>query len=715
MIIIVIIKIVLYQNNGDEVEDITDPYTFIDLTDGTYTFTLQIENDDLSPNPPIDNSMNITMKVPTVKIDSPLDDAIIYNNTFDLSYNVTNLGTDNKIVLYQGTDISYNVTTNPYIITDLVSDIYTFKLQIENDILTANPPIDSSMNITMKVPTVEIANTDTTIYNNTFDLSYNVTNLGTDNKIVLYQGTDISYNVTGPYTFTGLESQSYIFKLQVENDILTANPPIDSSMNITMKVPTVKIDSPANGAIINSNVFDLSYNVTNLGDVNNTYNKIILYQTDGTNEKFTDITSEVSPYQVKVSTSDSYTFKLQIFCNDIMSTSDPVPAIDSSMNITMEIPVVEITSPLDHPLVTIDVNSFDIFYDVEYMPTSSHLQLYTRNVGDISWNLVNLVNIDILPTSTSNSIEVPLSDPSGNLQFKLQIENDSDNAPTTNAEGNSDTTAIRTHILPQLTVHYAEKKIIEDDEERLYTNYYFKQSTGSFTLQYDTDYLEQWKIDILLIGGGGGGGWDGGDWGSGGGGAGAYVTGTINPSSNDLYNITIGPGGDGNGVSGNGVSSSITTGTTTTVVEALGGGRGGDNTGTVNGGQGSNTNPTNPDLPYTVPLSGPVGSGGGGSGQNPAASIPGYSYTYTYDGFTYSMNSGGYGHNGGGGGGGAGAIGTNAGGWEGGNGGIGKQWTEGDKQWYAGGGTGQGVWDYANRNNGGKGGGGGNGGGEVTW
>ena len=83
----------------------------------------------------------------------------------------------------QSSSIEDNVTANPYTFTNLTDDIYTFKLQIENDILTANPLVDSSISsIQILVPTVSIANTETTIYNNTFDLSYNVTNLGNDNN-----------------------------------------------------------------------------------------------------------------------------------------------------------------------------------------------------------------------------------------------------------------------------------------------------------------------------------------------------------------------------------------------------------------------------------------------------------------------------------------------------------------------------------------------------
>ena len=127
----------------------------------------------------------ITIKVPTVEIANT--QTTIYNNTFDLSYNVTNLGDENKIVLYNG-DTRIDNITDPYTFTDLISGDYTFKLEIENDNMIANPAIISSMNITIALPTVEIANTQTTIYNNTFDLSYNVTNLGDENKIVLYNG-----------------------------------------------------------------------------------------------------------------------------------------------------------------------------------------------------------------------------------------------------------------------------------------------------------------------------------------------------------------------------------------------------------------------------------------------------------------------------------------------------------------------------------------------
>ena len=223
-------------------------------------------------NPAIISSMNITIALPTVEIANT--QTTIYNNTFDLSYNVTNLGDENKIVLYNG-DTRIDNITDPYTFTDLNDGVYTFKLEIENDNMIANPAIISSMNITIALPTVEIANTQTTIYNNTFDLSYNVTNLGDENKIVLYNGDTRIDNITDPYTFTDLNDGVYTFKLEIENDNMIANPVIDSEKQVTIKVPTVEITSPSTDTTVNNDTFIIKYNVANIPDAYT----LVLYET----------------------------------------------------------------------------------------------------------------------------------------------------------------------------------------------------------------------------------------------------------------------------------------------------------------------------------------------------------------------------------------------------------------------------------------------------
>ena len=256
-------KLVLY--NGDTRMDnvTTNPYTVTYLISGDYTFKLEIENDNITPDPVIISEKQVTIKVPTVEIANT--QTTIYNNTFDLSYNVTNLGDENKIVLYNG-DTRIDNITDPYTFTDLNDGVYTFKLEIENDNMIANPVIDSEKQVTIKVPTIEIANTDITIYNNTFDLSYNVTNLGDENKIVLYNGDTRIDNITDPYTFTDLNDGAYTFKLEIENDNMIANPAIISSMNITIALPTVEITSPSTYTTVNNNTFIIEYDVANIPD-----------------------------------------------------------------------------------------------------------------------------------------------------------------------------------------------------------------------------------------------------------------------------------------------------------------------------------------------------------------------------------------------------------------------------------------------------------------
>ena len=268
----------------------SNPYTFTDLANGPYTFTLQILSNDLevapNPDPPIYNSMNIIIAIPEVSITSPVNNTTIYNNTFELTYTTTNLGPNNKIVLYQGTDgIPTDVTSNPYPVKDLIDGSYTFTLKVVSKNINVtpdpNPVIQNQItNITIAIPEVSITNTETTIYNNTFELTYSDSNLG-DNTIVLYQkNTNTSEivktvnNITGGYyTFTHLDNGIYTFTLQIVNDYLTPDPAIQNQItNITIAIPEVSITNTE--TTIYNNTFELTYNATNVGP----NNKIVLYQ-----------------------------------------------------------------------------------------------------------------------------------------------------------------------------------------------------------------------------------------------------------------------------------------------------------------------------------------------------------------------------------------------------------------------------------------------------
>jgi hypothetical protein len=482
-----------------------------------------------------------------------------------------------------------------------------------------------------------------------------------------------------------MEANNYNITLQTYNNNDIPFPATDQRM-VYILVPTVKITSPSTSTSTNdtiyNNTFEIEYNSTNLGD-----NKIVLYQ--GNTILDNNVTD--NPYQVTGLIDGSYTFKLQIDNDDL----SPNPTIESEVIITIAIPTVTITSTSPNDAIT--TSSFEIAYDVTNIPSTYKLALYQTILGETIW-------ITYCDTETGPNT-VPILPPSnGDYTYTLKILNaSSEPTPTDNEATISVTFNIPTTLY--LTGATEPTTVIDD-----YTYIYFKSTTtpGNFTLKYG-----QTTMNILLVGGGGCGGFDGGYWGSGGGGAGAYVTGDINPTTNVQYNITIGDGGYGNQVAGNGYNSSIKTetGTVTTVVEAYGGGRGGDNPGTVNGGQGDTG----------------IGSGGGGSGDgtggatnDPAGGqAPGAPGTPAGLGGTVYASQGGYGwtansstndwnnypRRGGGGGGGAGGMGGNAPeGWIGGNGGNGKQWL--DDVWYSGGGAGQGVDDRNNENSGGNGGGG---------
>ena len=132
------------------------------------------------------------------------------------------------------------------------------------------------------------------------------------------------------------------------------------------------------------------------------------------------------------------------------------------------------------------------------------------------------------------------------------------------------------------------------------------------------------KVDVLLVGGGGGGGAARG----GGGGAGELINKTVDLSSNDSVDITVGAGGNGgidqNGINGNNSSFGH--------LEALGGGGGGmayynGKDGGSGGGGGTHNNPGGASLadtgigseggygPSNVGQTGSAGGGGGATSQ----------------------------------------------------------------------------------------------------
>ena len=714
--------IVLYQNNANTSENVKTVnnitggyYTFTNLANGTYTFKLQIVNDDLTPNPAIVNEItDITIAIPEVSITSPNNATTIYNNTFNIGYNVDNIPTsDNyKLVLYQTgvtTPIKPNCNkvtgTNTVTVEQPTNGNYTYELVIEyngeqatND-TTKN---QASIDIIIAIPTVSITYpaATATIYNNTFNIKYNVANIPTGYALVLYQTIDnVTTSIqncsieTGTVTVNQTTNNYYIYMLKILNGYGAAatndTTKNQASRGITIAIPEVLITSPTNATTIYNNTFDLSYTSTNVGP----NNKIELYKGDV--EMTGDITS---PYTFTNLANGTYTFKLQIVNDDLT----PNPAIVNEItDITIAIPTIVITSPSTG--ATINTTTFVIGYTITNLPSSLvYGKIYQTLSGESE---IILGYFDVADGEGTVSILQYAKSPttSGEYEYRLEILNEDGSGPaTTDITKNQATVSV---IIPKPTLvvnNNSRTTKLADSNGIEFTYYYFQYGSGrSFTLTNSPVIL---SIDILLVGGGGGGGWDGGYWGSGGGGAGAYLTGQITATLGVQYNITIGAGGYG----ANGVSSSIVdSGSGGTIAQALGGGRGADNNGTVNGGAGSNMDPGNPQTPTPrdPPFSGPLGSGGGGSG---ATTAPGFSYPYTYDEFTYSMNTGGYGYSGrgGGGGGGAGQVGGNApAGWIGGNGGNGIQWD--DNRWYGGGGAGQGVNDRSNENYGGNGGGGG--------
>ena len=298
------------------------------------------------------NQLMVTFLVPTVVIESPSDDATIFNNTFELSYSTTNVdnNTNNKIVLYQGTDNGKDITNepNPYPFTGLNSQSYTFKLQIVNKILALNPPIYSSIDIEMKVPTVEIdsPSTDVTIYNNTFELSYTSTNVGSNNKIVLYKDDDeMTGDITSPYTFTNLANGTYIFTLKIDSKdtMVTPNPdPViqNQIIDIIIAIPEVSINTSSTNTTITSTTFDIEYTVAYIP----TDYTLALYQTIGSETKWIkncSITTSTNNTVIVDSptTNANYTYMLKILKanGDDATTAE---SNDSSIVITIPKPTL---------------------------------------------------------------------------------------------------------------------------------------------------------------------------------------------------------------------------------------------------------------------------------------------------------------------------------------------------------------------------------------
>ena len=185
-------------------------------------------------------------------------------------------------------------------------------------------------------------------------------------------------------------------------------------------------------------------------------------------------------------------------------------------------------------------------------------------------------------------------------------------------------------------------------------------------------------IDYLVVGGGGAGG---SYHRCGGGGAGGLVTNAVTVTSDDVFLITVGAGGQKYSKSTtkyqgrDGSSSTLTCEAIGFAVEGVGGGGGGAQ---ANGRDG--------------------GSGGGAGGRNSGSTVrSGGASTQNIDGREGLGNDGGASassgtDSGGGGGGGAGAKGTDAPGKTGGAGGIGVMSTiTGEEKWYAGGGGGGGA------------------------
>jgi|GEM_PF-989290 len=167
------------------------------------------------------------------------------------------------------------------------------------------------------------------------------------------------------------------------------------------------------------------------------------------------------------------------------------------------------------------------------------------------------------------------------------------------------------------------------------------ETVGEHTWDVPDDVDE---VDVLLVAGGGGGGAARG----GGGGAGELINKTVDLSSNDSVDITVGAGGDGgidqNGINGNNSSFGH--------LEALGGGGGGmayenGKDGGSGGGGGTHNNPGGTSLAETGIGSsggygpsnvGQTGSAGGGGG----ATSPGQEPDET-SGAYYQLGHGGYG------------------------------------------------------------------------
>jgi hypothetical protein len=174
-------------------------------------------------------------------------------------------------------------------------------------------------------------------------------------------------------------------------------------------------------------------------------------------------------------------------------------------------------------------------------------------------------------------------------------------------------------------------------------------------------------IEYLVVGGGGGGAWYGG-----GGGAGGFLSGSIELSQNQTFNVYVGngaPSSSNANFANNGQTSSLLS--TEYNISVLGGGGGG-----------------------AYLKNGRSGSSGGGGGAADGFSAPTDIQTYGGSGFTPQGNAGGNNSpkvgtdvRGAGGGGGATYVGTDgSGGRYAGNGGDGKAWVNGT--YYAGGGGG---------------------------
>jgi hypothetical protein len=173
------------------------------------------------------------------------------------------------------------------------------------------------------------------------------------------------------------------------------------------------------------------------------------------------------------------------------------------------------------------------------------------------------------------------------------------------------------------------------------SGYIESRLSGYNTIRFNSDntikFTTNTSVQLLIVGGGGAGGGSSGNLeGGGGGGAGSVGIGTFTFLANQTYSITIGAGGTSTNSTTNtsGGNTIIKLGTTT-IFQAIGGGKGTGN---------------------STPLAGENGGSGGGASNVAAVNPLGGTVTpNSYTGITFYGNNGGQGLHLGNGGGGGGA------------------------------------------------------------